>query len=140
VTAAVRLETLSLLYTCSRWVRTVPSDMPRWRAIWALVCPAASRRSRSQCRAVSWGPGGGAFRVSLVQMRVFAFRCAGTDGQVMESGPQTRAPSAAGQRTSQHSIIQNMCGTILAMSSPGRRTQPARQDKIASWGQWPPEP
>ena len=41
----------------SRWVRTVPSDMPRRRAIWVLVCPAASKRSRSQCRGVSWGMG-----------------------------------------------------------------------------------
>ena len=57
VTAAVRLETFSLPYRFSRWVRTVPSEMPRRRAIWALVCPAASRRSRSQCRAVSWGTG-----------------------------------------------------------------------------------
>jgi hypothetical protein len=26
-------------------LRTVPSEMPSWRAIWLLVCPAASRRS-----------------------------------------------------------------------------------------------
>ena len=32
-----------------RWLRTVPSEMPSWRAIWLLVCPAASRRSSSFC-------------------------------------------------------------------------------------------
>ena len=39
VTAAVRLETFSLPYRFSSWVRTVPSDMPTRRAIWALVRP-----------------------------------------------------------------------------------------------------
>src|SRR5215469_7440072 len=33
-----------------RWMRTVPSDTSIWRAIWALVCPAAARRSTSHCR------------------------------------------------------------------------------------------
>jgi hypothetical protein len=33
------------------------SEMPRRRAIWELVCPAASRCSSSQCRAVSLGAG-----------------------------------------------------------------------------------
>jgi hypothetical protein len=33
----------------SRWLRAVLSEMPSWRAIWLLVCPAASRRSSSFC-------------------------------------------------------------------------------------------
>ena len=56
----------------SRWVRTVPSEMPRRRAIWALVCPAASRCSSSQCRAVSLGDRVAAalgVEVGLVQVR-----------------------------------------------------------------------
>jgi hypothetical protein len=36
----------------SRWVRTVPSDRPSLREIWALVCPAATSLSRSQCGGV----------------------------------------------------------------------------------------
>ena len=38
-----------------RWMRTVPSDTATRRAIWALVCPAATRRSSSHCRRVSSG-------------------------------------------------------------------------------------
>lgn len=53
VTAAVRLDTWSLSKMFCRWVRTVPSDTPSRRAIWAFVCPAATRRSNSRCRGVS---------------------------------------------------------------------------------------
>ena len=55
----------------SRCLRTVASDRPSRRAIWALVCPAAARRSSSHCRRVSRGRAGAAalrVKVGLVQV------------------------------------------------------------------------
>ena len=67
----MRLETCSRVVDVLQVGRTVPSDMPRRRAIWVLVCPAATRRSSSDRRDVSRGRGAAPLgvQVGLVQVR-----------------------------------------------------------------------